>query len=235
MMHALARRLASIGLLAVLALAFPVVASATITPPCQGTGTSTSGNVDLTTAFEWHLKSTDTAGGSGSSTVPMKSANVTAYAFGGLGIPIAGGTGKGETSGSVDGVSVKTYAVLGSRFYVAGSASGDGASCSGNIIIVIDDVNPVLTAFGGGALLLFLLCLIGVLLLARSSGGAFLTVISVILGILGGAGLAVTLGQFGALDATSPIGLAFPLVGAVVGAATCGRMGPRVVVPPPVA
>jgi hypothetical protein len=231
MMHTLARRLASIGLLAILSLAFPVVASATITPPCQGTGTSTSGNVDLTTAFEWHLKSTDTAGGNGSSTVPMKSANVTAYAFGGLGIPIAAGTGSGETSGSVDGVSVKTYAVLGSRFYVAGSASGDGASCSGNIIIVFDDVNPVLTAFGGGGLILFLLCLIGIVLLARSRGGAGLVALAIVLGLLGGAGLAVALGQFGALDATSPVGLAFPLVGAVAGAVTCGRMGPRVMTP----
>jgi hypothetical protein len=232
MMHALARRLAWIGLLAVLALAFPVVASATITPPCQGNGTSTSGNVDLTTATEWHLKSTDTAGGSGSSTVAMKSANVAAYAFGGLGIPIAAGTGNGETSGSVDGLSVKTYAILGARFYVAGSASGDGASCSGSIVIILDDVNPVFTVFGGGGLILFVIGLIGLLLLARSGEGCFLMGIAIVLGLLGGAGLAVALGQFGALDATSPVGLVFPIVGAVAGAATCGRMGPRVVVPP---
>ena len=37
-------------------------AAATISPQCSGTGTSTSGGeIDLTTATEWHLKSTDTS------------------------------------------------------------------------------------------------------------------------------------------------------------------------------
>jgi len=210
-----------------LALVYPVVASATITGPCTATGTTSSNSTsDLTTDTEWHMLSTDTAGGSGESTVAMKHAVVRAYAFGGLSLPIAEGDGDGDTSGSVDGLSVQTYAILGARFYVAGEASGDSGSCSGSIVIVLDDVNPILTVFGGGGLLLFVVCLIAIGLLARSSGGCFLLGVAVLFGLLGGAGLAIALGQFGLVDATSPVGLAFPIVGGVVGAGTCGRFHP---------
>jgi hypothetical protein len=223
-MQHLVRRLAALALFGALALAFPAIAAATISPPCSGTGHSTSGDVDLTTATEWHMESTDTAGGDGTSTAPMKAAVVRAYAFGGLSIPVAQGTSDtGETAGSVSGLSVDTYAVLGARFYVAGSASGDAGSCSGSIVIILDDVNPLLTVFGGGGLLLFLIGLIAILLLARSSGGCFLQVVAILLGLLGGAGLAIALGQFGILDATQPVGLALPAVGAVAGLGTCGR------------
>ena len=231
-MQQLIRRLATLALLGALFMAFPAIATATIDPPCSGTGHSSSGDIDLTTQHEWHMNSTDTAGGDGSSTAPMKAAVVRAYAFGGLSLPVAQGTSDdGSSSGSVSGLSVDAYAVLGARFYVAGSASGDnGASCSGSILIILDDVNPVLTVFGGGGLALFVIGLIAVLLLARSGGGCFLQIVALLLGLLGGAGLAIALGQFGLLDATQPVGLAFPVVGAVAGAGTCGRFHPA---PPP--
>ncbi len=49
--------------------------------------------------------------------------------------------GDGDTAGSVDGISVEPYAILGHRFTVAGSASGEGAPCSGQIVIILDDVD----------------------------------------------------------------------------------------------
>ena len=129
----LAAALAVVGV-----LCLPRAAAAVVTGGCTAEGHSTSSSVDITTATEWHLKSTDTAGGSGTSPVKMRAAQVYAYALG-IEIPIASGTGDGGTSGAVDGVSVAPFAILGHRFTVAGSASGDGA-CSGSITIILDDV-----------------------------------------------------------------------------------------------
>lgn len=204
-------------------LASPAVA--TIAAPCSGTGTSSSGaDVDLTTATVWHLLSTDTAGGHGQSTVPMKSGSVSAYALG-LGLPIASGSGDGSTTGAVEGVSVKTYAILGHRFVVAGSASGDSGGCSGSIEIVLDDVNPVLTVLGGGGILLALIGLIVIVLGARSGGGCLTRLLSGLFGGLGGAGLGLALEQFGILDPRSFVGLGMLVVGALLGLALCGRFG----------
>jgi hypothetical protein len=94
------------------ALALPRRAAAVITGGCTAEGHSTSSSVDLTTATEWHRRSTDTAGGSGSSPAKMRAAQVYVYALG-IEIPIASGTGDGGTSGAVDGVSVAPFAIPG--------------------------------------------------------------------------------------------------------------------------
>lgn len=225
MSESLVRRIAGFALIGSLVLAFPAVAGATTTELCSATGHSTgSAGVNITTATEWHLLSTDLAGGEGTSTVPMKTATVAAYAFGGLSIPIAGGTGDGKTAGSVDGVEVLTYARLGARFYVAGSASGDGGSCSGSIVIILDDVNALTTLLGGGGIALFVIALVVMIFGARSGGGCLWLLIDGLFGAAGGAGLALALTQFGLLDPTQVYGLAFPVVGAVAGFGTCGRM-----------
>jgi hypothetical protein len=226
-MQTIHRRIAA-GLAAgslVLLLASPV--AATISAPCSGTGTSTSsGEIDLTTATEWHLKRADSAGGSGESTVAMKTATVAVRALG-LSIPIAGGSGDGETSGSVSDVSVATFALLGQRFVVSGSASGDGGSCSGSFLIIIDDVNPLLTAFGGGGLLLAVIGLLVIANGARSSGGMAGRLLVAIVGGLGGAGLGLALEQFGVLDPTSFVGLGLAIGGLIVGFVIYGRMAPH--------
>lgn len=212
-----------------LLLATPV--AATISPPCAGTGTSTSGGeIDLTTATEWHLKRSDTAGGSGQSTVEMTSATVFARALG-LSIPIAGGSGDGDTSGSVSNVSVTTFGLLGQRFVVSGSASGDGATCSLAILVIIDDVNPLLTAFGGGGLVLALVGLLAIAMGARSSAGMAGRLLVAIVGALGGAGLGLALEQFGVLDPTSFMGLGLVGLGFVLGLVLHGRMAPRPLMP----
>jgi hypothetical protein len=222
------RRLAALGLLGALFLAFPAVTSATITPPCSGTGHGTSGDVDLTTATEWHLHASDIVGGDGASTVPMKSATVSAYAFGGLSIPIAGGPGGDPKSeGSVNGLLVSQYAILGSRFYVAGVATGDSGTCSGSILIIIDDVTPVVTVFGGGALAAAAIGLLGILLGTRLSGKTSTRIYVGIIGLLGGIGAAIAAGQFGLLDPSQPVGLALPVIGAVAGFALCGALRPK--------
>jgi hypothetical protein len=214
-----------------LILAFPGAAAAVITGGCTGEGHATSGSADITTQTEWHILSTDVGGGSGTAPAPIKAASVGAYA-GGLSIPIASSTSEdGETAGSVDGVSASTLAVLGARFVIAGSGSGD-ANCSGNITIIIDDVNPLLTVLGGGGLLLAILGLLAIVVGARSSGGLGARILATVLGGLGGLGLGLSLEQFGVLDPMQPISLVIAVIAAVLGLVLCGRFGPGRVAAP---
>ena len=211
------------GLIATLLLALPGAAWATVTGGCQVTGNSSSGGtIDLTTQDTWHLKSTDTAGGSGTAPSPQKTAQVAAYALG-LGLPIASGNGDGSTSGSVDGVAVSTYAVLGARFTVAGSSD----SCSGHVIVILDDVNPLLTVLGGGGIAAAVIGLLVLLAGARGAGGGGSRFVGLIFGFLGGCGLGLALEQFGVLDSTQPIGLVIGVVGAVLGLLLPGRLASR--------
>jgi hypothetical protein len=225
------RRSALGAAIVVLLLAFPGAVGATITGGCTGEGHSTSSSADLTTDTIWHLQRDDVAGGSGTSAAVMHSASVSAYGLG-LGMPIAGGTSEaGETSGSVDGIQVSTYAVLGRQFVVAGSASGD-AQCAGQIEIVIDDVQAVFTVLGGGGIILGIIGLLGMLLFARGERGFANRLVSAFLGALAGVGLGLAAEQFDLLDPTKPIGLFLVLGLAVVGFLTAGmlgRSGPRAV------
>ena len=211
------RRLVAPLLIAALAIAFPVVASATVDGGCKVTGTSTStGAVDLTTAAEWHLKSTDVAGGNGTAPSKQTSASVGAYALG-LQLPIASGSGDGDTAGSIEGVSVSAYSALGARFTVAGSSTGEGGGCSGQVKIILDDVNPLLTAFGGGGAALAIVGMIVLLLTAMNGGGIGSRILGLLFGAVGGAGLGLALEQFGIVDPTTFIGLLILALGAVLG------------------
>ena len=217
----LARRLAALGLLAILAFCVPMSVFAEITGGCTATGTSTNGeDVDITTEAVWHLDSDDSAGGSGTAPAPMRSATIGAYALG-LQIPIASGTGTGDTNGSVDPISLETFAVLGKVFLVAGSASGDG-QCSGQILIVLDDVDALFTLLGGGGLVLAIIGLAAILASTKSSG-CVAKALAAIFGGLGGAGLALSLEQFQVINPTTPIGLAMVIIGALLGFVLAGR------------
>ena len=204
-----------------LALAFPGTAWATITGPCTATGTATSsGSIDLTNEEVWRVKSTDVLSGNGTSTVTMRSGEVSAYALG-LEVPIRSESGDGDTSGSVDGVSMDLFSKLGKVFVIAGAASGDG-ECEGQILVVVDDVDAVFTVLGGGGLAMAIIGLAAVLMSSRSSG-CLSKGLAVIFGGLGGVGLALSLEQFQVLSPTSYIGLAIVVVGAILGLILAGR------------
>jgi hypothetical protein len=218
------RRLGAATAIVAIVLAFPAAVGATINNGCTGEGHSTSSSADLTTATEWHLLRADVAGGSGTAPGKIHSASVAAYALG-IGLPIAGGTSAdGETSGSVDGVSVATYAILGHRFVVGGSGTGD-VSCTGQIDIIIDDVNPVFTLLGGGGLILALIGLIALLLFSRSRGGCLNRILDAFFSGLGGLGAALALEQFEVLDPTQLYGLFIVIGAAILGFVTCGIFG----------
>jgi hypothetical protein len=196
--------------------------AATITGGCTATGNASPGpqpTVDLTTATEWHVLKDSVGGGNGTAPSEMTSATVSAFALG-IGIPIASGEDEdGGTTGSVQGVSAQQFATLGKRFVVSGNASGEGGSCSGQIAIIIDDVEPYATVLGGGGIAA---AVIGLGLVALAAAGKLGTgllsgIAAGLFGLVGGAGLGLALEQFGVTDPTSPVGAAIAVVGGVVG------------------
>ena len=216
-------RAASLLAALVVSFAFPAAAAAVVSGGCTAEGHSSRTSVDITTADVWHLLAAERAGGSGTSPVPMRSATVGAYAFGIL-IPIASNSGNGATSGSVDDQPVSNFATLGKVFVVAGKASGEGESCDGQILVVIDDVDALFTLLGGGGLIVFVLAL-GALLMASRSSGCVPKILATIFGGLGGAGLALSLEQFQFISPTTYAGLAILIAGAVLGFLVAGMFG----------
>jgi len=226
MSTSLVRRFAATAALGAVVLAFPAAASATISGGCTGQGHSSSGSANLTSDAEWHLLSTDTGGGSGTAPAKIHAASVSAYALG-MGIPIASGTSdEGKTEGAVDGVKVSTFALLGKRFTMGGSATGD-AACSGQITIIFDDVNPLLTAFGGGGLALALIGALAVMLSLRGGRGLGKRFVTALFGALCGIGAALALEQFGMIDPTQIVGLLIAVVAALLGFLLSGSLGGR--------
>jgi len=218
---------ASAVLVAVIGMALlPGLALATVDGGCTVTGTATSsGSVDLTTAEEWHLQSTDVAGGSGSAPVPQTSASVGAYALG-MRVPIVSGSsdGEGDMSGSVSGVKVSQIAWLGSRFLVSGSSSGDGSGCSGSVLVILDDVNPLLTVLGGGGMALAAIGVIVLMAAMVNGGGPASRIVGLVFGLVGAGGLGLAFEQLDILDPQSFMGLAMLVGGALLGTVVPGLL-----------
>ena len=146
--------------LAVLAAA-PGPAAATVRGGCQVTGNSTSGgDINLTTNAVWHVRSTDRISGFGTAPTPQTHADVRATAFG-FTIPIGGGPADPATSASSDTFEISTFAILGKVFLISGESTGPDGGCDGEVQVIIDDVNPLLTGLGGGGLIAVLVGLIG--------------------------------------------------------------------------
>lgn len=178
-----------------LLLALPASTAATIEGGCTATGTSTSGGpVDLTTSGVWHLRSTDQISVVGEAAFEQTEGSASAYALG-FAIPISSGRSEGERSFRSDTYDVALFALLGRVFVVAGSTTGPFHTCSGQVEIVIDDVNPFLTVLGGGGLAALLLGLLGVLWALRRATSARRRAVGLFALALVGAGLALVLQQ----------------------------------------
>jgi len=155
----------------------------------------------------------------------MKVAQVSAYALG-IALPIASGNSEdGGTTGSVEGVSVATYAILGQRFTVAGSAAGDDGQCSGQITVILDDINPLLTILGGGGILVAIISIIILIFFARAGSGCLWRIFGAVFGAIGGTGAALAGEQFGLLDPTQIFGLIVAIAGALIGFLVPGIFG----------
>jgi hypothetical protein len=227
MKRGITRLIGIVGLAAVASAFWVGVAAATVSGGCTVTGTSTSGTVDLTTAAEWHLQRSDVAGGNGTAPTEQTAASVSVHTLG-LALPIASGEGDGDTAGSVSGVSVEPFALVAKRWTVSGSSD----SCSGTVLVIIDDVEPYMTATGGGGILAALIG--GGLMLATSRGsGVGSKILGALFGGIAGLGLAVALEQYGVVDPTTFVGLGIVGIGLVVGFLVGGHGTPEVVETPP--
>ena len=195
-MGRLATRLAGATLVAgALLLALPVGAAATITGGCSVSGTSTSGGtVDLATTSVWHVRSSDQISISGSAPFDQTDGSASVYAFG-FAIPLSSGHSAGERSFHSDTYEVSTLGLAARVFVLGGASSGPFHDCAGQVEIVIDDANPLLTAAGAGGVALGLLGLLGAAWALRRPNSARGRIVGLVaLGMIG-AGTSLVLQQ----------------------------------------
>ena len=161
----------ALALAAALLAALPGSAAATVRGGCAVTGNSTSGGpVDLTANATWHVRSTDRISGFGSAPAPQTYATIKATALG-FAIPLGGGLADPATAAESDTFEIAALAVLGRVFLISGYSTGPGPGCDGEVLIIIDDVNPLLTVLGGGGLIAVLLGLLGLAWAVRKPTG----------------------------------------------------------------
>ena len=188
-----------------------------VTGGCTAKATATkSGAIDLTTQAEWHVRSDDIVSGSGTAPTDQTFVTVSAYVLG-VPVPIVSATGKGK-DGTAGPYEISIYRWMARTIAVSGSSD----SCTGSVTLIIDDVNPFATAFGGGGIALGILGLLGLLGAARGQGGAGGRFYGLIAGALAGLGFGLTLQQVGTLDPRSLVGLAVPAGGALLGLIIAG-------------
>jgi len=188
-----------------------------VTGGCTAKATGTkSGAIDLTTQGEWHVRSDDIVSGSGTAPTDQTFVTISAYVLG-IPVPIVRATGKGK-DGTAGPYEISIYRWMARTIAVSGSSD----NCSGSVTLIIDDVNPFATAFGGGGVVLGVLGLLGLLGAARGQGGAGGRFYGLIAGALAGLGFGLTLQEVGTLDPRSLVGLAVPAGGAVLGLIVAG-------------
>jgi hypothetical protein len=183
----------------------------------KATGTK-SGAFDLTTQAEWHVRSDDIVSGSGAAPTDQTFVTISAYVLGAP-VPIVRATEKGK-EGTAGPYEISIYRWMARTIAVSGSSD----SCSGYVTLIIDDVNPFATAFGGGGIVLGILGLLGLLGAARGQGGAGGRFYGLIAGALAGLGFGLTLQQVGTLDPRSLVGLILPAGGALLGLIVAGML-----------
>ena len=173
----------------------PAPVAATVRGGCEVTGTSTSGGpIDLTTEPVWHVRSTDRISGAGTAPTPQTHATVRATALG-FAIPIGGGPADPATAAESDSFEISTFARLGRVFLISGESAGPAGACDGEILIVIDDVNPLVTVLGGGGLIAVLIGLLGLAWGLRKPTGLVRRGVGLVSMVLIGAGGSLVLQQ----------------------------------------
>src|SRR5438552_10098106 len=183
----LLRRITSVALALGTLAALPAAAAAHVDGGCLVTGTSTSGGpIDLTTATVWHVRSADEISIPGSAPFDQTDASASAYVFG-FAIPLSGGHSEAQRSVQSDSYAVSTLALLGRVFVIGGASSGPFHLCSGQVEIVIDDANPLLSVAGAGGLGLAILGVLGAAWALRRPTSSWRRLVGLVaLGLLGG-------------------------------------------------
>ncbi|MGH2407821.1 MAG: hypothetical protein ACRDF7_07085, partial [Candidatus Limnocylindrales bacterium] len=189
------RRVLVVAGVSVIVLALPPVVAADVGGGCTLTGTSTSGGtIDLTVTPVWHLRSGDQISGTATAPGTQYHATVDASVLG-IGIPVVTGQSAGATHADSDAYAVSTLALVGRVLVLSGTSTGPHGDCSGQVEIIIDDVNPLLTVMGGGGAAAAVLGLLGLALALRRPASGRRMVLALAAGALVGAGSAVVLQQ----------------------------------------
>ncbi len=193
---------------------------------CTATATgSVTGFRDLAREFDWHLRNDDVVAGEGHppGSDKLKGVRVRVDLFG-LSVPVLGSDDEG-TGGHAGPYTVATYSKI-ARIVGASGEAGGGA-CRGAIKIIVDDVNPLATAAGGGGAALGVLGLLGMVVAAFGRGGAPGRTAGAAAGLVSGAGFGLLLQQTGTLDPANAADLALPAAGLLAGALAAGILHRR--------
>jgi len=201
----------------------PKAAYATVNGGCIASAdASRTGHINLATATVWHLRNDDVVTGVASAPPNVRLTGFTLWAhFFGIAFPVLSDTATG-THGRKGPYAVSDYNKL-VRVLGLGAQAGHG-TCTGKIVITFDDTNPVGTVAGGGGTALGILGLLGLLGTAFGRGGVGGRIAGAVSGLLGGLGFGLLLQETGTIDPISLVGLAFPAIGLVVGAASAGAL-----------
>lgn len=191
-----------------------LTASATVTGGCSVTASaSISGTKDLTTADIWHLRTADVV--NGSATYPTQTyVHVFVFLFG-IPLPVYSSNGK-DTKGSAGPFNVSDYSKY-TRIFAAG---GQSDTCTGSVLIIVDDQSPFTNLAGLVGAVLAVLGLVGLAFLmfaGSGSGGCGATFFGILAGFIFGLGGALILAEAGLVDPRSIVGLVFVGVGVILG------------------
>ena len=193
-------------------LVAPVAGQARVSGGCTASATaSKSGSVDLTTASVWHVIDADVINGNAKSPSPQRSAQLKVVIFG-IGLPLLDQQGN-STVGAAGPYLIADY----DHYSRVLSVAGTSTSCDGAVLIIVDDVAPLATWAGILGLIATVLGLIGLIASVFLQPTGSSRMVGVIVGFLAGLGVGLLLQEAAALDPANAIGLAFPVVGAVIG------------------
>jgi hypothetical protein len=232
-MRSMSRRggygIASGVLAATMTIAAPVVAHATMTGACTATALAASSGIDVTTQTIWHVRSSDIIVGAARATTPQTHVRVSVELFG---VPISFAPvverhGGGNKTGSGGYIRVADF----SRYTRVFAIHGDADTCSGSLVLVIDDVSALGSLIGIISAILGLLGLLGLLWAAFMRRPVFGRVFGAVAGFFGGFGIAEFLQQTGFLDPTSLLDLAIPIAGILAGILIAGTLASSAALP----
>ena len=147
------------------------------------------------------------------------------YWLAGLGVQAVKGDA-GSVPGTTGALDFGLERLLGARFNLNWGINGpeSGDQCSWSSVVTLADVNPLLTVFGGGALLLALVALLAIVGSTRVKGRWWLRIGLGVLGAIGGFAAESSLEQFAVVPWKSGflLGIGLALIGLVAGLTLLG-------------
>ncbi|HXN90818.1 MAG TPA: hypothetical protein VN906_04970 [Candidatus Sulfotelmatobacter sp.] len=210
----------ALGGAAFLGLSSAVLASADMTGGChaQAVG-SRSGSIDLTNASALHLDQDEVLAIRGTAPSDQTWVQLTVYMFG-FGIPFPQVGGFKEQNDGQSGIKVSDY----SRYARVLVMSATTNTCSGSLLVTVDNLSPVRNAAGAAGAILGLLGLLGIWKAARGKGRIGSRIGGGLSGLIGGTGISLLLQQMLWIDPRNIDGLAPPIAGLVLGIILAGAI-----------